>query len=121
MRARNTRGTESMPVRYTPEKIEAALEELGIAPNEAGHITAKEVATIFTWRASKEEKIEHPYPVAAVRRHVRSGDLAIAKITGTHKRWYSPEAAFAVLLTPKRKGGRRPKLLNLTEGVTVNS
>jgi hypothetical protein len=89
-----------MAVLYTSKQIQDALRELRIKPVD-GKVTTKEAASILTWRARAEQKIEHVYPEAAVRRHIQSGNLR-AYPMNTRFNMYKVEDVFDLPLVPNR-------------------
>src|SRR5258708_7400489 len=91
---------------YTPGQIQEALNDLRIKPFQ-GTITSREAAKILTWRASQEFGIERPYNEAAVRRHIKLGNLKPVQPDDVYINRYKVEDIFDLPLAPRR-GYKQP-------------
>lgn len=85
---------------YTPEEMQAALEELRIKPFRET-VTSREAAKILTWRAKNEFGIDRTYNESAVRRHISLGNLQSVQPEKYMNR-YKVEDVFELPITPRR-------------------
>lgn len=90
-----------MPVLYTAKEIQEVLRELRIKPKE-GKVNGREAAQILTWRAKKEQGIEHTYLDSAIRSHVKYGNLKVAEQVNSRFNLYRVEDIFDLSLSPRR-------------------
>src|SRR5438128_1730616 len=101
-----------MPVLYTKRKINEVIKDLNIRTLD-GRVDAEEAARILSWRAKREQGIEHEYKPNAVRKHRDKLDpIHPSKEDGTPNtrvNLYLAEKVFDLDIEPKRTNRGRSK------------
>lgn len=105
-----------MPVLYTKKEIHDALKELKIRTIE-GRVNADEAARILSWRARKEQGVEHTYTPNNVRKHKEKLEaihpLKTDGTPNTRTNLYLVERLFDLDLEPQRTNKGRQKSVEI--------